>query len=182
MEIIGARPPSVEFLKAKGLPAFVTAAAICPACWSPDGLQIVVVDPPTVGSDSVPGHLSAAVARSLRQAEDNFRREDSEEASATMYRRAIDLAIKEIAPDLKGDLMPRILALVEDGRLPAAMGDWAHQVRIVGNDGAHDIEGVNRTDLEAARGFTDAFLRYLITLPKDVEERRRATEPPKVPD
>ncbi|MBY5590844.1 DUF4145 domain-containing protein [Rhizobium leguminosarum] len=62
--------------------------------------------------------------------------------------------------------------LVKQGVLPASLGDWANEIRIVGNDGAHD-DGVNRDDLKAARMFCDSFLRYLITLPKEIELRRQ---------
>ncbi len=124
----------------------------------------------------IPDHLPSAVEKSLNMAEVNFRLPDMEEASAAMYRRAIDIAVRNIAPDGKGDLIKRINNLADEGKLPGTMKDWAHQVRIIGNDGAHDIQGVTRKDLEAAQGFTDALLRYLFTLPKEVELRRATTE------
>lgn len=140
-------------------------------------LDAEILSAPNKATD-LPQHISDKVAKALRQALENHHRDASEEAAATMYRRAIDLALKELFPELSGDLMPRILKLVGDGRLPKTMGDWAHQVRIIGNDGAHDLDGVTKNDLEAARAFGDAFLRYLFTLPTEVEIRRSQTAAP----
>ncbi|NYD84332.1 DUF4145 domain-containing protein [Brucella intermedia] len=135
----------------------------------------IVYTPPT--QINIPAHLPPSVEKSLKMAETNFRLADMEEASAAMYRRAIDLAVKAIDPTGKGDLINRINALSDKGILPGTMKDWAHQVRVIGNDGAHDIDGVTRNDLQAAQGFTDALLRYLFTLPREVEIRRASTEP-----
>lgn len=124
----------------------------------------------------IPSSLPAPIERSLRQAERNFAAKDCEDAAAIMYRRALESAIKDKFPDAKGTLAARIDKAVTLGGLPQFMSDWAHEVRLVGNDGAHDLEGVSRVDLEAARGFVDAFLRYLYSLPAMVEERRAKRE------
>lgn len=140
---------------------------------------IVIKTPPI--RISVPEHLSPAITKSFLMAEQNFLLPNCEEASAAMYRRAIDLAVKSIDPDGKGELIARINRLADLNILPGTMKDWAHQVRIIGNDGAHDEDGVTRNDLMAAQGFADALLRYLFTLPKEVALRRAATEVPAAP-
>lgn len=119
----------------------------------------------------VPAHLPEDVTKALLQAETNFEVPDHEEAAATMYRRALERAIKFAHPDLQGTLAGKIKSLTGQGTIPKALGDWADQVRLIGNDGAHD-DGVSRDDLLAARAFCDNFLRYLITLPKQVELRK----------
>jgi hypothetical protein len=106
------------------------------------------------------------------QGERNFRTPDCEEAAATMYRRSLDIGLKVAFPDYKGDLNKRIEKLVEAHVLPTSIGDWAHQVRLVGNDGAHDLEGVTRPDLVACRNFVGAVLRYSFSFPKMVADRR----------
>ena len=89
-----------------------------------------------------------------------------------MYRRALELGIKAAYPTLSGSLAARIKNLVRDHHLPAPIGDWLDQVRVVGNDGAHEMDGVTRDDLEAARGFVDTALRYIFTLPAQIAARR----------
>lgn len=116
-------------------------------------------------------HLPDAIAKAMRQAEDNFNRKDMEEPAAVFFGRAIELALKHVHPDAKGTLASRIRKLAADREIPQAMAEWADEVRLVRNDGAHD-DGVTREDLVAARDFADAFLRYLITMPEMVEKRR----------
>lgn len=123
-------------------------------------------------SGDVPAHVSDAVKRAYKSAEMNYRFPDNEDAAATMYRRAIDVAIREKHPKVTGNLAPRIEKLVELGEIPLQMKEWADQIRTIGNTGAHDPEGVTREELTVLRGFTEAFLRYFITLPFDVALRR----------
>ncbi len=124
----------------------------------------------------LPSHLSSAVSRSLKQAERNYRLPDCEETSAMAYRRAMENGISEMHPEIKGNLSARINKLGEKHLIPSAMVEWAHQIRIVGNDGAHELEGVSRAELTAAKNFTDAFLRYLVSFPAIVAERRASME------
>lgn len=79
-------------------------------------------------------------------------------------------------PGMKGNLATKIDKLVQEGKLSADLGDWAHEVRLIGNEGAHDPE-VNREDLTALREFTDAVLRYAISLPAEIATRRAAVQP-----
>lgn len=134
-------------------------------------LKAVIVRPPSENAE-IPPHLPQSVAKAFRQGETNFRLPDAEEAAALMYRRSLELAVKEVFPDEKGTLIQRIDKLASKGFLPDAMKDWAHEIRVIGNDGAHELDGVERADLVAAQGFTDAFLRYLISLPQEVKLRR----------
>lgn len=133
-------------------------------------LRVVRFD--AVLSSDIPEHLSTAVAKAYRAAEKNFRLPDCEDAAATMYRRSIDVAIRELYPDVTGNLAPRISRLVEVGAIPSQMRDWADHIRWIGNEGAHEPEGVVRSDLEVLRKFTEAFLTYVVTMPFKVRLAR----------
>ena len=133
-------------------------------------LAKVVITP--IPTSNAPDHLPANVAKAFRSAERNFKAEDGEDAAAMLYRRAIDVAIKEKHPEIKGNLAPRIEKLVKLGLLPPSMKEWGDQIRLIGNDGAHEPEGVTRDELVPMRGFTEAFLRYFITIPFEVAVRR----------
>ncbi len=106
------------------------------------------------------------------QAERNRLSPDCQEAAATMYRRSLDLALKEAFPQENGMLDAKLKKLVREKRLPEAIGDWAHEVRLIGNDGAHDLEGVSQGDLLDAKAFIDTVLKYLFTLPAQIASRR----------
>lgn len=136
-------------------------------------LGFAVVDTwPKAAERSIPAHLPETVAKAFRSAENNFATPDGEDAAAMLYRRAIDIAIREKHPEIKGLLAPRINKLAEKGLLPPSMKEWADQIRLIGNDGAHEPEGVTMDELGPMRGFTEAFLRYFITIPFEVALRR----------
>lgn len=122
---------------------------------------------------SVPAHVPPAVERAMLQAEKNFPQEGNEEAAAMMYRRALELTLGDLHPALKGSLAARIKNLVGQKVLPQAVGDWADEIRELGNEAAHDPTEVSREELEMIRGFADATLRYLYTLPAEVSARRK---------
>lgn len=133
--------------------------------------DIEVVRTPIEKND-IPKHLSPAVAKAYRSALKNYHQEDGEDAAAMLFRRALDVAIREKHPEVKGLLSPRINRLVELGLLPPSMKEWADQIRLIGNDGAHEPEGVTMAELKPMLGFTEAFLRYFITIPFEVDLHR----------
>jgi hypothetical protein len=120
----------------------------------------------------IPEHLPDAVEKAFKQAEKNFTIEGCEDAAALMYRSALEIALKDRFPTLKGKLAARIDQAVEQRELPPVIAEWAHEVRLVGNDSAHEPGGTKREDVTAARGFVDAVLRYLYSLPRMVSDRR----------
>lgn len=137
-------------------------------------IAYVVVHTP-LASQAVPDHLPEASARAFRAAEASYTNPDAAEVAAMAYRRSVEMAIKETRKDLAGKaLHKQIDALEADGTIPKILTDWAHEVRLIGNTGAHDIDDMKPGDLQAVRGFADAFLRYFITLPKELELRRSA--------
>ena len=135
------------------------------------GFQLTEVWPKPE-SARIPDHLPTMVERAFIQGEINYAIEGCEDAAATMYRRALDTALKDAHPDLKGDLFKKVETLVETSVFPKSLGEWAHEVRAIGNDGAHDVEGATRADVRAARDFVDAVLRYTYSLPRSIAERR----------
>ncbi|MDR6625706.1 DUF4145 domain-containing protein [Caulobacter segnis] len=119
-----------------------------------------------------PEHLPAPVEKAFLQGEKNLALEGCEEPAATMFRRALDVGLKLRFPDLKGDLYKKIEKLAEAHAIPQSLADWAHEVRVIGNDGAHDLDGCSVEDAVAARNFVDAVLRYLFSLPGMIDSRR----------
>lgn len=135
------------------------------------GYKVMKIWPEHVESP-IPNHLSHEVEKAFKGAERNFQMEDGEDAAAMLYRRSIDIAIRIKHPEIKGLLAPRIASLVDKGLLPPQMKQWADQIRLIGNEGAHEPEGVSKEDLEPMRYFTEAFLRYFITIPFQVALHR----------
>ncbi|WP_170246041.1 DUF4145 domain-containing protein [Methylobacterium gnaphalii] len=122
----------------------------------------------------IPDHLPEDCERAFAQAERAFARKDTD-AAGMMYRKSLEAAFKIVYPTAKGSLQARINALVKSHELPTAIGEWAHEVRAIGNDAAHEVDTLSEQDMIAARGFVDAVLRYAISLPKEIELRRAET-------
>lgn len=95
------------------------------------------------------------------------------DAAGAMFRKALDVATKIIAPQWKGkNLFQRIELLVEERLLTEAMGAWSHEIRIDGNDAVHDEEPETEDDAKALQRFTEAFLTYAFSLPSLVARNR----------
>lgn len=133
---------------------------------------------PEKASPQIPEYLPTIVEKAFVQGEKNLSMEGCEEAAATMFRRALDVAIKERFPDLKGDLYKKIDRLAETNVIPDSLAVWAHMVRVIGNDGAHDLDGCSREDALSARDFVDAVLRYIFSLPGLIAARSPTAVPP----
>ncbi len=80
--------------------------------------------------------------------------------------------------DTKGrDLNARLGKLHEEGHIDSRLLNWAHQVRLIGNEAAHDIDTpVTKEDARDVLDFTEAILIYVFSLTKRFEslQKRRA--------
>lgn len=94
-------------------------------------------------------------------------------AAAMMFRRAIELSVKSVAPEGKGDLRTRIDALAAGYAITPAMQEWAHHIRLEGNAAAHDLDEFSDADAKSLQAFTELFVLYLFTLPQMLELRRK---------
>jgi Domain of unknown function (DUF4145) len=128
---------------------------------------------PVAPGPLIPEHLPPEVERVYLQAERNFPISGNEEAAGTMYRKALDVGLKIIDPSVTtGVLKARIATLVQRNLLTPALGEWAEQIRLLGNEAAHEIDQPTRDEVEALRNFSDLVLRYLFTLPAMVAARK----------
>lgn len=119
-----------------------------------------------------PDNVPANTGRFYVQGLENLRAERWDAAGA-MFRKALDVATKQLADELKSlTLFKRIEALFKAGRITEAMRDWSHEIRLDGNDAVHDEEPETPEDAAATQKFTEAFLTYTFSLPAMVAENR----------
>jgi hypothetical protein len=130
---------------------------------------------PSAPKPNLPEFIPDQVKNALIQAESNFAHKHNE-AAAVMYRKSLELGLKAIDPALTGMLASRIKQLGDTGKLTSDLVSWAHEIRTLGNDGAHDEESMDRSQLESLRGLTEMVLKHLFTLPKMVEQRRNLSK------
>jgi hypothetical protein len=100
---------------------------------------------------------------------------DANRAAVVMCRRAIQASA--IALDAKGDqLVRQIENLFKAGKITEPLKDFAHEVRLTGNDGAHPdkdgLKDVTEKDADDMIEFTREFLHHVYVMPAKLESRR----------
>jgi hypothetical protein len=101
------------------------------------------------------------------------------DAAAMTIRSAMQLALRHKGAQ-GGRLVDEIKDLVKKGELPPLMGDWATEVRLLGNDGTHPAPGdagTTSVDAQDALQYLDYLLEYLFTLPHRIDEYRKRKTP-----
>ena len=58
--------------------------------------------------------------------------------------------------------------------ITAALSEWAHEIRSIGNEAAHDSGTIEEKDARAAVEFAEMLYTYLFTLPERIARRRRS--------
>lgn len=98
-------------------------------------------------------------------------------ASCAMFRRALQSSLVLIGANHKLDLIKQIESL---DSLPPDIKDWAHQIRIFGNWGAHpdkdNLKDVNEEDVTETHDFISKFLMYIFIMPEKVKLSRAKRE------
>lgn len=130
--------------------------------------------------DKFPEHWPADVGRYWLQAHRSLR-DANYDAAAVMARSALQLMVRREGAT-PASLKAEIDELVKTGKLPPLMGEWAHEVRELGNDSAHPAPGQTETSAQDAGDvveFLDNVANYLLTMPHQIQlyRSRRAGSP-----
>lgn len=71
------------------------------------------------------------------------------------------------------DLNKRLVILSDAGHIDSRLLKWAHEIRLVGNEAAHEIEApVTKEDARDILDFTEAILIYIFSLTKRFDSLR----------
>lgn len=139
------------------------------------------VYPPSLkGPIKAPEHWPEQVGRAWEQAHKSLDTE-SWDAAATMAGRSLQAAVRQLGAK-PGKLKGEIDELGAKGILPKSMVDWAEEIRVIRNVGAHPdpIEtSVDPDDAKDIVEFLDYFLVYSYNLPKQIQDyKARRTKKP----
>lgn len=135
--------------------------------------------PSQIGTKA-PEHVPDNVASFYLQGMDNLARKNYD-AAGTMFRKSLDTALKRLAPSGKGTLQQRIDNLPAALGITAAMKEWAHQIRELGNDAAHEEDPFTEDEAKALQAFSELFLTYTFTLPGMLAARKSPPPPASPP-
>lgn len=131
---------------------------------------------PKVGEPEAPDHLPDNVHAYFLEAAANVK--SGPNAAGAMFRKSIDVALSQVAPEAKGTLYARIDQAAEQDKITNDIAEWAHQVRLEGNDAAHSEDPFTPEEALQLHKFTELLLMYLFTLPGMLAERRAANDQP----
>jgi hypothetical protein len=134
------------------------------------GNSLMLIWPQPVEATS-PKHLPAEVESAFTEAQHARIAAKMNTLAVFGYCRTLELAIKAKKPELKGSLYDRIESLAASNDITPDLKAWAHDIRMIRKDAAHD--DANYTDAEVLElsEFTDMVLRYMFTLPETVRLR-----------
>ena len=139
------------------------------------GFNILGVYPSAIPID-VPENIPDAVAKAFKQAAES-RSAGHFDAACSMYRRAMELALKVFSPDIEAwKLEKRIDKMAAENRITKDLQSWAHELRLDGNDALHGDKEATGEMAGQMHGLCKFLLIYLYTLPAQVEaaKARRA--------
>lgn len=86
------------------------------------------------------------------------------EPSALMCRRCLEAVCKHFSAPGR-DLSQRLDALASSGTIDGTLKEWAHGIRLLGNEAAHDVDvSVTQEDAKDVLDFTEALLLFVFTL------------------
>lgn len=159
------------------LASFVTPSSegptTCLQRYGGDTLETVELSP-SLPDSTAPAHTPENVARFFAQGMENL--PGNWDAAGLMFRRALEAGLKIKFPDIKGTLYERIEKASKQHKLTPDLAAWSHEIRLGGNDAAHDEEPFKKEDAERLSTFTNLVLLYLFTLPGMLDEARGAAD------
>jgi len=147
------------------------------------------VDPSTVGFSPVkyyPGRMPPSMPaftpepldRYFQQAIDALQG-DSPDASGAMSRKVIDVSTQKLlGEDAKkfGTIQKRIDELASRHILTPDLQEWAHVIRLEGNDASHDEDPYTIAEADELLSFVELYLTYVYAMPGRLKARRERAE------
>lgn len=129
--------------------------------------------------DAVDKNVPREVAEDFREAQ-RCHFIESYKASVVMCRRAIQSSA--IALQAKGGrLIDQIDDLFKTGKITEPLKDFAHEVRLTGNDGAHpdkdNLTGIVESDSLDMIEFTQEYLHHVYVMPAKLKARNSSVNP-----
>lgn len=134
------------------------------------GRQDVFAVFPEPAPTQVPDCLPPPVGKSFREGVEIVK--TSPNAACAMFRRALELGLRDLSPDIEAwKLEKRIDKMAAENLLTPAIRDWAHALRMDGNNAVHDGEDATVEFAQQVQELTRYVLLYLYTLPEQVKTK-----------
>lgn len=120
---------------------------------------------------NAPGNIPDAVEQSFIEGVDSLN-DGRYTAAVAMFRRALELGLKQHTPEIDAwKLEKRIDKLAAAHRITPDMQQWAHKIRLEGNEAVHELDAPTKGQATDLQLFTEMLLLYLYTLPAKVQRQ-----------
>lgn len=148
------------------------------------GIAVFEIRPESKRTDVSPHYTPDTVARPHDQGCRALTRGDWD-AAGMCFRKALDISTKALiraaaradaANVIAHNLYGRIEWLHQNHKLTDELKDWAHFIRIDGNEAAHEEEPVTESEARQLHNFTEVFLTYVFSIPGMIKEKRGETQ------
>lgn len=127
---------------------------------------------PEVKKPKAPDFVPDNVASAFLEAERCRLRGDFGSA-AMSYRKALERSVNKIHPNGGANALVKTLhELATEGRITTDIADWAKEIRILGNAGAHEEEDPTQEEVADQANLTAMALAYLFEMPERVRLMR----------
>ncbi|WP_048796414.1 MULTISPECIES: DUF4145 domain-containing protein [Serratia] len=130
------------------------------------------------GETAIPDNLPPQIERMYK--DDLIAVRGSARHTIICCRSILESACKQILEVKNKKLIAMIDALKTGGFIPSTMADWAHTIRILGNDAVHEDDAPGADEASEILAFTDNLLQLLFTYPARIEKIREQL-PSKLP-
>lgn len=137
------------------------------------GFQLLKIYPQAAPL-KLPPHTPTPLDRYYQQASDGLRRGDYD-ASGAMSRKVVDVSTKMLLGDEAkkyNNIQGCIDAVATKGIITRDLKEWAHQIRLGGNEAAHAEAPYEKEEAEDLLSFTELYLTYVYTLPGQLAARK----------
>ena len=185
------KPVGTPYIETTHVAMTMCNAAQCEACKNfvlgvgtrPLGQQAIALQyfyPLGRPNDSVDAAVPANIAADFKEAL-RCRWIEGFKATVTMCRRAIQASCLGKKADKNKKLVGQIDELAANGVITTSLKDFAHEVRLEGNDGAHPdadgLENVKQKDADDIIEFTREYLHHVYVMPAKLAARRTPAAP-----
>ena len=117
---------------------------------------------PAFPNTGAPKHTPENAARFFEQAMNSLPKDW--DAAGSMFRKALDAGLKDKFPKMEGTLYARIEEAAKNQDLTPELAEWAHKIRLDGNDAVHEDLFLEKEAKDLAM-FTQLVFQYLFMLP-----------------
>jgi hypothetical protein len=142
---------------------------------APQGVSVLYPSDRNISTDGMPETASRAYGAACRSYQVGLY-----EPCVIMCRKCIEALCQELGA-AKGNLKDRLESLRRNGHIDQKLLTWADELRLIGNDAAHDLDVIiEQVDAQNALEFVEAILMYTFSLTRKFEEfrSRRALKSP----